>query len=112
MVELSDEDLRNSSFTRVDLSGSHLRDVGLRNVKITDSYVDGLEISCLLGSLVVNEVEVGPYVRAELERRHPELRLLNPKDREGLREAWAIVTAQADATLARAQALPEPKRYE
>ena len=112
MVEYSDENLQDSRFIRVDLSGSRLHGVGLQSVKITDAWVNDVEISCLLGSLVVNEVDVSGYVRAELDRRHPEMRMLRARDVDGLRAGWRIVEEQANATLARARALPEAKLYE
>jgi hypothetical protein len=107
VVEYTDERLRNSHFVRVDLSGSRLHGVLLQDVKITDAWVNNVEISCLLGSLIVNEVDVSDYVRAELDRRHPELRMLRATDAEGLREAWRMIEARSEATLARARTLPE-----
>jgi hypothetical protein len=112
VAELVDEDLRNSRFLRVNLNGSRFHGCGWHDIKITDSFVDRVEISAHIGSLVVNEVEVGDYVRAELYRRHPELRALEARDAEGLRAAWRIVDDQAAATLARARALPEPALHE
>ena len=112
MVEHIDEDMKNSRFLRVDLGGSRFHGVGLQNVKITDVWVNNVEISGLIGSLTVNEVEVSGYVRAELERRHPELRMFQATERDGLRAAWQLIEEQADATLARARALPEEKLYE
>lgn len=111
MVEYADEDLRNSRFTRVDLSGSRLHGVMLRNVKITDAWVDNVDISCLLNRLVVNEVDVSGYVRTELERRHPELQKLRATDIDGVRAAWQIIEQQSETTLARARTLPEEKLY-
>jgi hypothetical protein len=112
MIEHTDENLQNSRFLRVDLSGSRLHGVMLQNVKITDAWVNNLEISCLLGSLIVNEVDVSAYVRAELDKRYPERRMLSATDAAGLREAWDMVEMQANATLERARALPEAKLYE
>ena len=112
MVEYRDDDLQNSNFLRVDLSGSRLHGVIMQNVKISDAWINNVEISCLLGSLTVNEVDVSGYVRAELERRHPELRMLRARDPDGLREAWQMIAERADATLARARALPEEKLHE
>jgi hypothetical protein len=112
VIEHTDEDLRDSRFTRVDLSGSRLHGVMLQNVKITDAWVNNVEISCLLGSLTINEVDVSAYVRSELERRHPELRLLRSTDVQGLRDAWARIESDAASTLERARALPEAKLYE
>jgi hypothetical protein len=112
VVEHTDENLRNSRFVRVDLSGSRLHGVMLQDVKITDAWVNNVEISCLLGSLIVNEIDVSGYVRAELDRRHPELRMLRATDAAGLRDAWCLVADRADATRARARALPEAKLHE
>jgi hypothetical protein len=112
MVEYRDENLQNSHFLRVDLSGSRLHSVMMQNVKITDAWVNNVEISCLLGSLIVNEVDVSGYVRAELDRRHPELRKLRATDPDGLRDAWRMIEERANTTLTRARALPEAKLYE
>jgi len=112
MVEYQDEDLQNSHFIRVDLSGTRMHGVMLQNVKITDAWVNNLEISCLLGSLIVNEVDVSSYVRTELQRRHPELAKLRATDADGLRDAWRMIEERANTTLARARALPEAKLHE
>ncbi len=112
MVEYTDEDLQSSRFLRVDLSGTRLHGVMLQNVKITDAWVNNVEISCLLGSLIVNEVDVSGYVRAELDRRHPELRTLRATDTDGLRDAWRMIEAHANTTLERARSLPETKLYD
>ena len=112
MVEYTDEDLQNSQFVRCNLSGTRMHGVGFANVKITDAFVNNVEISCLLGNLVVNEIDVSGYVRAELDRRHPELRTLAATDIEGLRDAWRATEERADTTLAKARALREEKLYE
>jgi DinB superfamily len=113
VVEHTDESLRDSRFVRVDLSGSRLHGVLLHNVKITDAWVHDVEISCeLASSLVVNGVDVSDYVRGELDRRHPELQAMRSSDAGGLREAWRMIEDRANATLARARALPEAKLHE
>ena len=106
MAEFTDEDLRASRFRRVVLTGSRLRDVGLRDVRILDSHVDGLEISGYVDSLVVNGVEVAGYVEAELNRRHPERAMLRPDTAAAARDGWAMVQERAAATLERARRLP------
>jgi hypothetical protein len=106
VAEFIDQDLQGSRFHRVDLSGSRLRDVGLRDVKVVDSHVDGLDISGYVDSLVVNGVEVAGFVEEELNRRHPERAMLRPQSAEAAREAWAMVQERAAATVERARALP------
>ena len=112
MVEFTHEDLRGSQFQLCDLSGSRFHNVELMDVKITGAFVNNVDISCMLGSLTVNGVDVTAYVRAEIDRRYPERRLLDATDADGLRSAWAMLEEQAAATVTRARALPEPKLYE
>lgn len=106
MVEHTDADLKGSRFWRVDLSDSRLHGVVLQNVKITDAWVNDVDISGLVGRLVVNEVDVTAFVREELDKRHPERRMLVATDPDGLRAAWAMIEERAAATLVRARGLP------
>ena len=106
MAEFIDDDLHASRFLRVDLSGARLHDVDLRGMKLTDGWVDDVSISGYIGTLTVNDVEVGAYVRAQLDERLPERRLLRPADGDGLRVAWTMIEERAAATSARARALP------
>jgi hypothetical protein len=106
MAEFTDQDLQGSRFHRVDLSGSLLRDVGLRDVKVVDSHVDGLDISGYVDSLIVNGIEVAGYVEEELNRRHPERTMLRPQSADAARDAWTMVQERAAVTLERARALP------
>lgn len=52
----------------------------LQNVKITDTWVDNLDISGRVESLIVNGVDVTAFVEQELDKRHPELRTLAATD--------------------------------
>jgi len=79
----------------------------LQDVKITDAWVNNLEVSGLIGTLTVNDVDVSAFVRAELDKRHPEMRTLSATDVEGLRAAWATSAERAAATVERASTLPE-----
>jgi hypothetical protein len=107
MVEFTDDDLRGSRFLRVDLSDSRWHGVMLQNVKITDTWVDNLEISGHIVSLTVNDVDVSAFVSQELDKRHPERRMLSATDVDGVRAAWAMVEEHAHATVERARSLPE-----
>ena len=79
MRRFDDEDLTGAEFRECDLSRARL--VG---VVMQDAEIDGL-----VTNLVVNGVEVMPYVEAELDRRHP-VRLLIRSDEPGdLREDLA-----------------------
>ena len=72
MRRFDDEDLTGAEFRECDLSRARM--VG---VVMQDAEIDGL-----VTNLVVNGVEVMPYVEAELDRRHP-VRLLIRSDRAG-----------------------------
>lgn len=94
-------DLRSARFTGSNLSGAVMRSVD----------VDGLEIDApwLLegdGSLVVNGVDVAPFVDAELNARFPGREQRRADDPDGLRSAWVAVESTWAATLERVASLP------
>jgi hypothetical protein len=99
--EFVDADLSGARFVRTDLSDATLRAV----------HVDGMEIEApwLLdgGTLLVNGVDVVPFVDAELDRRYPGRELRRAEDPDGLRAAWAALEVAWDAALARAATMPE-----
>lgn len=129
MPEFKDEDLSDTRFEHVDLSGSRFDQVRLNGADIrmsdlTDTWfrdvlmdrvvMRGVEMVDLdlygaIGRLVVNGVEVGPYVEAELDRRYPDRARMRPEDAEGFRLAWDTVERLWDGTVARARRL-EPER--
>src|SRR5512132_1964690 len=78
MRRFDDEDLTGAEFRECDLSRARL--VG---VVMQDAEIDGL-----VTNLVVNGVEVMPYVEAELDRRHPVRLLIRSDEPSDLREAW------------------------
>lgn len=78
MRRFNDEDLTGAEFRECDLSRARL--VG---VVMQDAEIDGL-----VTNLVVNGVDVMPYVEAELDRRHPVRLLIRSDDPADLREAW------------------------
>ncbi|MGC1209508.1 MAG: DinB family protein [Ornithinimicrobium sp.] len=94
-------DLRGARFTGSSLSGAVMRSVD----------VDGLEIDApwLLegdGSLVVNGVDVTPFVEAELNARFPGREQRRATDPDGLRSAWAALESTWTSTLGRVASLP------
>jgi hypothetical protein len=99
-------DVCGRRFEQVLLSGTRVHGAFLVDTKVTNAWVQSLDLSGTIQSLIVNGVEVAGYVRAELERRHPELTYLESRDVPGLQRAWAKVQEIAAATLATAQRLP------
>lgn len=99
-------DLSNVRFDEVDLTGSRIHGAYLVRTKVTDAWVQSLDLSGHIESVIVNGVEVAGFVRAELERRHPELQYLESRDVPGMQRAWAKVQEIAAATIERARLLP------
>jgi hypothetical protein len=91
MRRFDDEDLAGAEFRECDLSRARL--VG---VVMPDAEIDGL-----VTNLVVNGVEVMPYVEAELDRRHPVRVLIRSDEPADLREAWRQLRAAWAETIER-----------
>ena len=105
------DDLRGAQFRGVDLTGARIVGSDVCGVVMRAVDVDGTEIDApwLIesgGSLVVNGVDVVPFVDAELDRRFPGRGLRRATDPEGLREAWAALERAWAATLERVAAMP------
>ncbi len=122
MADFNEADLRGSRFTRVDLrdavfrsgtlEGARFAEVDLTGVRVRGAWLRDLDLDGQLDGVVVNGVDVGPYVEAELERRYPERAALRRGDADGFREAWAISQRSWDATVGRARRLPEELLHE
>jgi hypothetical protein len=98
----ADTDLREARFVSSTLAGAVLRGVDIQDLQIDAPWlVEGGS-----GSLLVNDVDVAPYVDAELDRRFPGRADRTPTDPEGLRAAWAALERIWAATLERADRLP------
>lgn len=97
-----DEDLRGARFVRCDLGGAVMRAVEVAGADIDAPWLLGEG-----GVLLVNGVDVAPFVDAELDRRFPGRSLRRAGDPDGLRAAWAANEASWAATLDRVAAMPE-----
>src|SRR6476469_10242198 len=101
MRRFNDEDLTGAEFRECDLSRARL--VG---VVMQDAEIDGL-----VTHLVVNGVEVTGYVEAELDRRHPVRLLIRSDEPAALREGWAELQRDWEATYARLEEMPEGSEH-
>lgn len=97
--------MAGQEFRDVDLSGSYFRDVLLEDVVMTGVVLARARIDGDVEDVVINGVDVVPYVEAELDRRDPERPLMRPTDPAGFREAWDIVERRWNETVARARRL-------
>jgi DinB superfamily/Pentapeptide repeats (8 copies) len=121
MTDFCDQDLAGSRFERVNLRGATFSHVNLSGVRIRGALVDGgqlrgveladIEINGELRNVVINGVDIGPLVEAELNRRMPERAKMRPDDPDGFREAWAILERLWEETVARARTFPEAELH-
>jgi uncharacterized damage-inducible protein DinB len=101
-ARLVERDLRDARFVDCGLSGVVMRGVDVQGMQIDAPWL--LEDD--EGSLVVNDVDVAPYVDAELARRFPGRARRRASDPDGLRAAWAALESAWAATVERAGSLP------
>ena len=94
-------DLGGARFVKADISGVVMRGVQLQGVEIDSPWLFDAE-----NALVVNGVDVLPFVEAELNRRFPGRAERRAADPDGLRAAWAKLESTWAATLARVAAMP------
>ncbi|HEY2791051.1 MAG TPA: DinB family protein [Micromonosporaceae bacterium] len=120
-------DLAGARFERVNLRGAtfndvHLNDAAIRDVDLSGADIRGvmfngsrwrgvelvdIEISGEIQNLVINGVDVGPLIEAELNRRMPERAKMRPETSDGFREAYAILEKLWEQTVQRARTFPE-----
>jgi hypothetical protein len=89
--------LRNVGIERTDVRGGEFAHSRLRGVDLYD-----LDISGDLHNVVVNGVDIGPLVEAELNRRTPDRAKMRPEDPDGFRAAWALLETLWAGTVDRA----------
>jgi hypothetical protein len=89
-----------------DFSGARLHAPSFEGAKITDATFYGADISGDLEGLILNGIEVGPLVTAELERLDPDRAKLRATDPAGLADAWHTIEGNWQTTIARARTLP------
>jgi hypothetical protein len=122
MADFIRADLRGSRFERVDLSGAQLRAVDLsgarfRGVDLSGAVMRGVELVGVdihgeIENVTINDVDIGPLVNAELDRRYPDRAKMRPAGPDGFREAWDILGRLWDETVERARRLPPELLHE
>lgn len=109
------QDLRDSTFESVDLTGAtfrraYLNRVTFQNVdmvgaRILDADLIDAEITGEVRNVTVNGIEISAYVQAELDRQQPGREKMRPTDAAGFREAWDLLEELWAGTVGRARAL-------
>jgi hypothetical protein len=105
MAEFTDDDLQGSRFENVDLTGARFHNVDLTGARIRGALLVDVDINGAVDNVRINDVDVGPLVEAELNRRYPERTKLHPADADGFREAWAVIERSWPSTVERARQL-------
>ncbi len=105
-------DLSGSSFRLVLFDGSTIRESDMNGVLMRGVGIDNTRIDGEIGSLVINGVEVGPIIEAELNRRDPDRTKFKPTTADGVRDAWEINERRWGATVDRARRLPPDRLHE
>ncbi len=96
------EEFEGATFVRTSFRNASLRSCDVSGVTMRSVDVDGLDIDShdlFFGSLIVNGVDVVPFVEAELNRRFPGRELQTAQTPEGLRDAWVAVQAAWETTV-------------
>ena len=115
MVDFTDADLAGARFERVNLTGAEFRAVDLSRATIRGAVLHGVQMRGVelgdvqidgeIQNLVINGVDVGPLIEAELDRRDPLRASMRPTDPDGFREAWRILERLWVGTVERARSL-------
>ncbi len=98
-------DLSGAQFHAVELAGARFRGVDLTGVVMRGVDLVNVDIYGEIENLIINGVDVGPLVQAELDRRHPLRPKMRPEDPAGFGEAWDILERLWGGTVERARRL-------
>lgn len=109
------QDLRDSTFESVDLTGAtfrraYLNRVTFQNVDMIGAKILGVdlidaEITGEIRNVTVNGIEISAYVERELDAQQPGRAKMRPTDPAGFREAWDLLDELWAGTVDRARAL-------
>ena len=106
-----DQSLKGHEFRDQSLVGASFVECDLSDVVIRGSDISGMEIDApwlRFGKpLIVNGLDVGPFVEADLNRRFPGRELQEAADPEGLRDAYAALEAAWVSLIRRAGSMPD-----
>jgi hypothetical protein len=105
-------DWSHSRFEEVNFSQSRFHNVYFQDTVIRGAWLQRVEIDGYINEVLINGVDVGPLIEAELDRRDPDRMLVRPTDADGFRRAWDVVVRRWDAAVQRARALPEDVLHE
>ena len=91
-----------ATFVETSFRGATLRSSDVSGMRMRETAVGGLDIDShdlFFGSLIVNGVDVVPFVDAELNRLFPGRELQKAQTPDGLRDGWVAVQAAWKTTM-------------
>jgi len=97
------KDFEGATFVRASFRGAVLKSCDVSGVTMRSVDVGGLDIDShdlFFGTLIVNGVDVVPFVDAELNRQFPGRELQKAQTPAGLRDGWVAVQAAWATTVA------------
>jgi hypothetical protein len=106
VADFIDEDLTGSRFERVDFTDAKFKAVDFSGVVMRSVDLINVDIYGDVENLRINDVDVGPFIEAELDKRYPLRAKMRPVEPVGFVEAWGIVERLWGETVERARALP------
>jgi hypothetical protein len=101
-IHTDTQGFEGATFDRTSFRGATLRSCDVSGVTMRGVDVGGLDIDShdlFFGSLIVNGVDVVPFVDAELNRQFPGRELQKAQTPEGLRDGWVAVQAAWETTV-------------
>ena len=96
------EQFEGGTFVRTSFRGATLRSCDVSGVTMRSVDVGGLDIDShdlFFGSVIVNGVDVVPFVDGELNRQFPGRELQKAQTPKGLRDGWVAVQAAWETTV-------------
>lgn len=97
------KDFEGATFVRASFKGAVLKSCDVSGVTMRSVDCGGLDIDShdlFFGTLIVNGVDVVPFVEAELNRQFPGRELQKAQTPEGLRDGWVAAQAAWATTVA------------
>ena len=112
MHERKEHDFTGTELRNVIVRGAEVRGGGFTDCRLLGVDLQNVEIHADLQNVVINGVDVGPLIEAELNRRDPARAKMQPGTPEGFREAWAVLERRWAETVERARTFDEAKLHE
>lgn len=107
-----DVDLTGSQFVNLSLRDSRFRCVEFAHVVMRGCEMSDVDIHGEIHNVKINEVDIGPLVEAELDRRYPGRAKMRPITADGFRDAWDLLEQLWEETVERARGMEPSMLHE